>query len=80
MNQETITFQIDKEKIRELETIATWIDRDRTYVLRAAIDSYLEIHRWQIEEIEKGLLEAEAGDFASEEEVQAVFTKLTNEN
>ncbi|MBC6423436.1 MAG: CopG family transcriptional regulator [Hormoscilla sp. SP5CHS1] len=80
MSQETITFQIDREKIRELETIATSIDRDRTYVLQAAIDSYLEIHRWQIEEIEKGLLEAEAGDFASEEEVQAVFAKLTNEN
>ncbi|MBC6480887.1 MAG: CopG family transcriptional regulator [Hormoscilla sp. GM7CHS1pb] len=80
MSQETITFQIEREKIRELETIATSIDRDRTYVLQAAIDSYLEIHRWQIEEIEKGLLEAEAGDFASEEEVQAVFAKLTNEN
>jgi len=38
----------------------------------------LEIHQWQIEEIRQGITEAEAGDFATEEEVQAVFARLTN--
>ena len=73
-------FQLDREKIDRIEAIAAWIERDRTYVLQAAIDSYLEMHRWQIEEIENSLMEAEAGDFASQEEVEAVFAKLTNEN
>jgi len=35
------------------------------------------MHRWQ-QEIKKRLWEAEAADFASEEEVQAVFAKLAN--
>ena len=36
-------------------------------------DSY--INQWQIDEISKAIKEADAGDFASEEEVQAVIEK-----
>lgn len=35
------------------------------------------MHQWQIEEIQKGTAEAEAEDFASEEEVEAVFAQLS---
>ena len=34
------------------------------------------IEEWQIGQIQKGLQEAEAGDFASDEEVAEVFTRL----
>jgi predicted transcriptional regulator len=48
--------------------------------LNKAIEAYLEMHQWQIEEIKKGITEAETGDFASDEEVKANFAKLTNAN
>jgi predicted transcriptional regulator len=48
--------------------------------LNEAIASYLDIYQWLLDEINKGVAEAEAGDFASDDEVQAVFVKLTNEN
>ena len=32
---------------------------------------------WQVQEIEKGLAEAERGESASEEEVEAMFDELT---
>ena len=38
------------------------------------------LYQWLVDEIKKGVAEAEAGDFASDNEVQAVFTKLTNKN
>jgi predicted transcriptional regulator len=35
-----------------------------------------DVERWQIEEIKKGLEEADRGDFASDEEVQQTLKRL----
>ncbi|WP_238360814.1 CopG family ribbon-helix-helix protein [Iningainema tapete] len=78
MSKENITFRLESEKRVILDTIAAGLDRDRTYVLNEAIDLYLEVYQWQIAEIEAGVAEADAGDYATDEEVQAVFAKLTN--
>jgi predicted transcriptional regulator len=80
MSQESFTFLLDSEKKEALKAIATVTDRDLTYVLNEALASYLDIYQWLLDEINKGVAEAEAGDFASDDEVQAVFAKLTNEN
>ena len=77
MSQESFTFLLDSEKKEALKAIATVTARDLTYVLNEAIASYLDIYQWLLDEINKGVAEAEAGDFASDEEVQAVFVKLT---
>ena len=53
-----------------LWAIAAVMDRDRSYIINEAITAYLEMHKWQIEEIKKGIAEAEAGDFASEQIVK----------
>lgn len=80
MSQENFTFLLDSEKKEALKAIANVTDRDLTYVLNEAIASYLDIYQWLLDEINKGVAEAEAGDFASDDEVQAVLAKLTNEN
>lgn len=77
MSQESFTFLLDSEKKEALKAIATVTDRDLTYVLNEAIASYLDIYQWLLDEINKGVAEAEAGDFASDDEVKAVFVKLT---
>jgi predicted transcriptional regulator len=78
MAKENVTFRLDQEKRDALDAIAAGMDRDRSYVLNEAIDVYLEMQQWQLQEIQKGIAEADAGDFASEEEVMAVFTNLKN--
>ncbi|MBR8833990.1 MAG: CopG family transcriptional regulator [Stigonema ocellatum SAG 48.90 = DSM 106950] len=78
MSKENITFRLDSEKRAILDAIAAGLDRDRTYVLNEAVELYLEVHDWQVAEIKLGLAEAEAGDFATDQEVQTVFAKLTN--
>jgi predicted transcriptional regulator len=37
----------------------------------------IPLQPWQIEEIKKALVEADRGDFASEDEVKAMFEKWT---
>lgn len=78
MSKENVTFRLDSEKRVSLDAIAAGMDRDRSYVLNEAIEIYLQMHQWQLEEIQKAVAEAEAGDFASDDEVQAVFEKLTS--
>jgi predicted transcriptional regulator len=78
MSKENITFRLDRDKRRTLDAIAAGMDRDRSYILNEAIAIYLEMHQWQVEQIHQGLVEAEAGDFASDADVEAMFVKLTH--
>ena len=75
MSKDTVTFRVDSDKKDALDAIAAGLDRDRSYVLNEAIDAYLETHRWQIEHIREGVRQADAGEFASAEEVAAAFAK-----
>ena len=80
MSKENVTFRLDPDKRAALDAIAAGMDRNLTYVLNQAINAYLEMHQWQMKDILQGIAEADAGDFASEDEVTAVFTRLTNES
>ncbi len=76
MNRETISFRLQTKKKKRLDALATALDRDRSYLLNEAIDAYLEVHQWQIEHIQKGIRQADDGEFASDAEVAAAFARL----
>ena len=69
MKQDTVSFRADAKKIKSLDVLASALDRDRSYVLNEAISAYLELYRWQIGHIRKGLKQANLGEFATEKEV-----------
>ena len=75
MTKETISFRIDREKKIALDGIADEIDRDRSYVINEAVDAYLEVRQWQLEHIREGLRQAQAGEFATEEEVRQAYAR-----
>ncbi len=76
MSKENITFRLDSDRRIALDAIAAGLDRDRSYIINEAINLYLEVYHWQIAEIQQGIIEADAGHFATEDEVQAVFARL----
>jgi predicted transcriptional regulator len=69
----SVTFRLDEDKLDFLDQLARSMDRDRSYLINQAIEDYLEVRRWQIEQIKKAVADADAGKFASEEEVEAFF-------
>ncbi len=75
MTKETISFRIDRAKKTALDGVAAEIDRDRSYVINEAVDAYLDVRRWQLEHIREGLRQAEAGEFATEDEVRQAFAR-----
>ncbi len=72
---EVITIRVDRKTKTRLEKLATAMARTKSYVAAEAICAYIDLNEWQIAEIRAALKEADAGDFASEAEVQAVKRK-----
>lgn len=73
--REAVTVRMDAEKRAALDTLARALKRDRSFLINEAVDDYLAVQRWHIAHIEEGLRQAEAGDFASDEEVEAAFAR-----
>jgi predicted transcriptional regulator len=71
-----VTVRLDQDTVAFLDKLAEVEDRDRSYMIKQAVSNFVQLHRWQIEEIKKAVAEADAGDFASHEEVEAMFNEL----
>ena len=71
--KEVVTVRLEAAKRAELDVLARTVSRDRSFLINEAIDAYLAVHRWQVSEIEEGLRQADAGEFASDAEVEAAF-------
>jgi RHH-type transcriptional regulator, rel operon repressor / antitoxin RelB len=72
---DVMTIRVDRKTKTRLEKLAKAMERTKSYVAAEAIRSYVELNEWQIAEIKAALKEADAGEFASEKEVQAVMKK-----
>jgi len=72
---EVMTIRVDRKTKARLEKLARVMDRTKSYVAAEAIRAYVDLNEWQIAEITAALKEADAGDFATEKQVQAVMRK-----
>ncbi len=72
---EVMTIRVDRKTKTRLEKLAKAMERSKSYVAAEAIRAYVELNEWQITEIRAALKEADAGDFGSEAEVEAVRRK-----
>ena len=72
---EVMTIRIDRKTKSRLEKLAKAMERSNSYVAAEAIRAYVDLNEWQIGEIKAAIKEADAGDFASEEEIQATMKR-----
>lgn len=75
MASTTLTIRLSPALKQQLDQLAQATDRSRAWLAQQALSDFVAREAWQIAEIEAGLREAEAGDFASAEEVEQVFAK-----
>jgi predicted transcriptional regulator len=74
-DKEVVTFRLESHLKNALDEIAASLQRDRSFVLSEAVTLYLDVHHWQLQDVQKALAEAEAGEFASKEEIAQTFAK-----
>ena len=75
MAKVSVSFRTDEKKVKQLDKLAKQQRCDRTQLIEEAIESYIEYSKWQREQIEASIKEADAGIFASDEEVAAAFAR-----
>lgn len=71
----TMTIRLDDEVKDRLDRLAESTQRSRSFLASEAIREFVERNEWQIAEIEAALSEADAGDFASDDEVAELSRK-----
>ncbi len=71
----TMTIRLDADLKIRLDKLADATHRSKSYLAAEAVREYIELNEWQLQEIQAAVTEADAGDFASEESVNAVFGK-----
>ena len=75
MDTATLTLRVPVEVRNQLDKLAEATHRTKSYLVGEAIRQYLDLEAWQVGEIQQAIKEADAGDFASDDEVDAVLRK-----
>jgi predicted transcriptional regulator len=72
----TMTIRLPTEMKAQLEELAHATGRNKTFLAQEALRQYLEVESWQIASIQRGIRDADAGRFASDEEMRQVWAEF----
>jgi len=75
METAILTLRVPQEIKDQLNNLAKATHRSQSFLGSDAIRRYVELESWQISEIQQAIVEADAGDFASDAEFNAVIDK-----
>lgn len=71
-----VTIRLDDATLGALDKLAQQTARPRDWLVSQAIEDYVALNAWTIGKIGTGVAAADAGDFASEQEVARVLAKF----
>ena len=71
----TMTVRLEDDIKERLDILAEATHRSKSFLAAEAIREFVELNEWQIQETRTALAEANAGDFAGENEVRALARK-----
>lgn len=71
-------IELSPTQSERLDNLARELGVASDTLASTAIEAMLDLGAWQTAEIEAGLKEAEAGDFADPAEIQALLTKYAS--
>jgi RHH-type transcriptional regulator, rel operon repressor / antitoxin RelB len=78
METTTLTLRVPTEMKERLDKLANATQRSKSYLAGEALRQYIDLEAWQIGEIQQALKEADANDFASDAEINAVVRKYAD--
>jgi RHH-type transcriptional regulator, rel operon repressor / antitoxin RelB len=72
-----LTLRLDAKLKNQLDRLSKAMSRSRSFVAAEAIREFVALNEWQIEEIRKGIEEADRGEFASDKQVEQSLKRWT---
>ena len=74
-----VSFRIAPEKVAKLDQIAKSMDRDRSYLLNEAVESYLSEQKRFVAMVEEGIEDMRGGRYFTDEEVERLVGEWERE-
>jgi predicted transcriptional regulator len=71
----TLTIRLESDLKDRLDDLANVTNRSKSFLAVEAIQEFIDINEWQLQEIKSALNEADAGDFASEDDLRKTLGK-----
>lgn len=71
----TMTIRLEDDIRDRLDQLATATHRSKSFLAAQAIEAFVDSNVWQVGEIQAALKEADAGDFASDQDVADLAAK-----
>jgi RHH-type transcriptional regulator, rel operon repressor / antitoxin RelB len=71
----TMTIRLEPELKSRLDKLAATTHRSKSFLASEAVREFIELNEWQIQELKAAIKEADDGDFASDQDIKAVFNK-----
>ena len=78
MLEKTLNIRLPEATHTRLAQLTKSTGRTKSFLAIEALNAYLDQQAWQIAEVTDGMAEAERGEFASDEEMSAIFAKYAN--
>lgn len=75
MSAKTINVRLPEALYDQIDELAKATTRSKSFLTIDALTQYMEREAWQVRDIREGIREADAGEFATDAQVQAVFAK-----
>jgi RHH-type rel operon transcriptional repressor/antitoxin RelB len=75
MSAKTINVRLPEALYNQIEALAKATARTKSFLAIDALTHYVQSESWQIRDVQEGIKEAEAGEFATDDQVKAVFSK-----
>jgi RHH-type rel operon transcriptional repressor/antitoxin RelB len=75
MTARTINVRLPEALYNQIEELAKATARSKSFLTLDALTNYVQTESWQIRDIHEGIKEADSGEFATEQQVKAVFSK-----
>ena len=75
MTARTINVRLPEALYKQIEELAKATARTKSFLAIDALTNYVQNESWQIRDIHQGIQEADAGEFSSAKQVNAVFAK-----
>ena len=75
MSARTLNVRLPEALYNQIEELAKETARIKSFLAIDALTNYVQSESWKIRDIHEGIKEADAGEFATDKQVNAVFAK-----
>jgi RHH-type transcriptional regulator, rel operon repressor / antitoxin RelB len=76
--ERTLNVRIPAETHARLSQLVEATGRNKSFLALQALETYMSQQAWQIAEVKAGIEEADRGEFATDEEMNLIFSKYAS--